>query len=207
MKFWNKTARKYDAWIQRAFYDQYVAIKQKLNRHIWPNDQILDIGTGTGEIAFEIAKNASISRCIGADISPDMIDIANKKRAELRQKNVTFQVEDAYNLSFQDAEFDKVICCNALQTMKMPIKAIQECNRVLKPGGEFLSFTYCFGDSGLWERLKLIKWVVLYGMPKYWENFTRVALTGLFEKVGMTVLESEDVWQKPVILFLRCQKK
>ena len=203
-KFCNKTASRYDAWVDRAFQGQYRSILSKLNSYIQTNDAILDLGTGTGEITFNISKNSK--SCVGVDISPKMISIANKKKRGLHQQKVTFQVEDAYNLSFPDTSFDKVICCNVLQTMKDPLQAIKEGKRVLKPGGEFLSFTYCYGDSSLIEQLKLIKWVFLYGMPKYWTNFKRKSLTDIFRSAGLKVVETEDVWQKPVILFLRCEK-
>lgn len=205
-KFWNKTAPKYDNWVESAFSGQYHSIKSKLSSYIQPGDTILDLGTGTGEIAFHISKNCKKCICIGTDISSEMIAVAQSKIKERGQNNLTFQAEDAYNLSFPDATFDKIVCVNALQTMKDPINAIKECYRVLKPGGEFLSFTYCFGDSSLWEQLKLAKWVILYGTPRYWTNFTRKDLANKFKNVGFMILESEDVWQKPVILFLRCKK-
>ncbi len=81
-----------------------------------------------------------------------------------------------------------------------------EGKRVLKDGGEFISITYCYGDSGFLEKAKLIKWVILYGLPKYWLNFTRDELIGYFEKTGFKIMEKEDIWKKPVVLFLRCGK-
>ncbi len=203
-RFWSKTAKKYDSWLDRAFKDQYVKFKLKTAQYINKNDSVLEIGTGTGEIAFHIAPLCKTLK--GVDIAPEMIEIANKKKSKLKINNLSFSVGDAYNLPFPDSSFDKVITCNSLQTMKEPEKAILDGKRVLKPGGEFISITYCFGDSSIFERLKLIKWVILYGMPVYWKNFTRKALKALFKQANFQILEQEDVWKKPVVLFIRGRK-
>lgn len=203
-KFWNKVANRYDRWIERAFEDQYIEYREKISSYIRPNDEVLEIGTGTGDITFQIADKCK--KVIGTDISPKMIKIANRKNSNRNFKNLSFQVEDSYDLSFDDSIFDKVICCNAFQVMKEPIKAIKEGRRVLKEDGELISITYCYGDSELTEQLKLMKWVLLYGMPKYWKNFKRDELINLFEKTNFEIIEKKDVWKKPVALFLRCRK-
>ena len=135
-----------------------------------------------------------------------MIAIAKKKNSMLDIDNLTFKIGDAYNLPFNDSTFDKVICCNTLQALKEPQKAIMECRRVLKDEGEFISITYCFESSGILEQLKLIKWVILYGKPKYWHNFKRDDLIVHVKEANFQIIEKKDVWQKPVVLFLRCKK-
>ena len=203
-KFWDKTAKVYDDWLESSFKEQYNTIKSKVLLNIKSTDTVLDMATGTGEIAFNIEK--ACKKLIGIDISPEMIKIANEKRSKLNKTNLTFQVEDAYNLPFPDSSFDKVVCCNALQAMKEPNRAIEEGKRVLKDDGEFISITYCFADSGLIEQFKLFKWVVLYGIPIYWTNFTCKSLVDHFEDANFKTLEDIEVWQKPVILFLRSEK-
>ena len=178
-KFWDKTAKVYDDWLESSFKEQYNTIKSKVLLNIKSTDTVLDMATGTGEIAT----------C--------RLTVAYY---------FTFQVEDAYNLPFPDSSFDKVVCCNALQAMKEPNRAIEEGKRVLKDDGEFISITYCFADSGLIEQFKLFKWVVLYGIPIYWTNFTCKSLVDHFEDANFKTLEDIEVWQKPVILFLRSEK-
>jgi ubiquinone/menaquinone biosynthesis C-methylase UbiE len=204
-KFWRKNAKKYDAWIHRAFLDQYNVIESRLISCINLNDTVLDLGTGTGNIALHLAKRCK--KIIGIDLVPEMIQIAHEKRLNSDINNVIFQSEDAYNLSFSESTFDKVVCVNALQTMKEPIKAVLEGKRVLKPGGEFISITYCYGDSSIFEQLKLLKWVFIYGIPRYWINFTHKGLASLFKKGGFEILEEEEVWKKPCIHLIRCKKK
>jgi ubiquinone/menaquinone biosynthesis C-methylase UbiE len=204
-RFWNKISKKYDSWVTNAFSDQYKAYRSKFKSNVSMDDTVLEIGTGTGDIAFNLTGRCK--KVIGTDISKGMIEIAQRKNDEKKYKNLTFLVEDAYHLSFPDSYFDKIVCCNILQVMKEPARAVSEGKRVLKPGGEFLSITYCYGDSSLFEQIKLIKWAILYGLPGYWSNFKCSEIKSYFEAADMRVLKSERIWTKPVVLFLRSKKE
>jgi ubiquinone/menaquinone biosynthesis C-methylase UbiE len=203
-KFWNKVAREYDDWISGSFPDQYKVNKAKLLEMIHSEDTILEIGCGAGDMAFHLSPHSK--RIVATDLSGEMISVANKRLSKSEHDNISFQVEDSYNLSFSENSFDKVICINALQVMKEPERAIAEGKRVLKDGGEFLSITYLFGDSGLVEYFKLTKWVMKYGKPKYWHNFKRKKLVNLFRDNGYEMVHEEIIWEKPKVLFLRCRK-
>jgi ubiquinone/menaquinone biosynthesis C-methylase UbiE len=202
--FWSRQAPKYDRWIKNTFDGQYNIFRTKFRSAMNSDDSVLEIGTGTGDITFNIA-----SRCknvIGTDISAEMISEAFEKLSRTNLTNVKFQVEDAYDLSFDKGSFDKVICCNALQLMHSPFRAIDEGRRVLKKGGEFISITYCYGDSGIIDLIKLLKFALKRGKPKYWKNLKRSQLIDYFEEDHFEILEQEDVWEHPVVLYLRCKK-
>lgn len=202
--FWGRVASRYDDWVDSAFRDQYDVFKPKLASYIGSNDIVLEIGTGTGEVSFHIAPLAK--RVVSVDISPQMIEVAREKNLKKGFGNLTFQVEDGYDLPFQDSSFSRVVAVNSLQTMKDPFKAMMEGMRVLEKDGEFLSITYCYGEAGLLERVKLMKWIALYGLPRYWNNFKAEGLMSLFGKAGFEVIEKEFVWENPPVLFLRCRK-
>jgi ubiquinone/menaquinone biosynthesis C-methylase UbiE len=203
-KFWGKVAKQYDNWISEAFSDQYIVNKSKLISMIQPDDVILEIGCGAGDMAFHLAPKCK--KIIGTDLSPEMISVAKNRKLKSEINNISFQVEDSYNLSFSENSFDKVICINALQVMKEPNRAVLEGYRVLREGGEFVSITYLFGESGLLEYFKLTKWIIKYGKPKYWHNFKSEELTNIFENSGFRIIEKELIWKKPKVLFLRCRK-
>lgn len=203
-KFWNKIAKRYDQWIQTAFEDQYKVFRAKIGSYIQPDDIVLEIGTGTGDIALHIAPKCK--KVVGIDISPEMISIANQKNSDANLINLTFQIGDEYDWSFAGSTFSKIVCCNSLQTMKDPLNVIKEGKKVLKENGEFLSITYCYGDSGFFEKLKLIKWTIKYGIPKYWSNFKQKDIAAHFMNAGFEIIEEGVVWEKPVVLFLRCRK-
>ncbi len=102
-----------------------------------PGQTALDIGTGTGDLAFAVARlGAPDSRVIGVDFTTEMLDIARRKaeRNGLAGR-VTFQTGDGAHLDFADATFDA--CCSAFVVRNMADlhAGFAEMLRVVKPGG------------------------------------------------------------------------
>jgi len=97
----------------------------------------VDIGTGTGEIAFYVAERAGPEgNVIGVDITPRMLELAEQKMAERDlPKPVKFEQGDALDLQYSDNEFDLVTSGYMLRNVTNLQKAADEMYRVLKPGG------------------------------------------------------------------------
>ena len=93
---------------------------------------ILDVGTGTGMIAINLAELGH--KVTGIDIGEKMIDVGRKKAAE-KKLAIIFMQGDAENLPFQDNMYDCVICRHLLWTLPHPDTAIQHWSRVCRPGG------------------------------------------------------------------------
>ena len=101
-----------------------------------PTGRILDVGTGPGNLVFEIAKRSPQLEIIGIDISPSMIKIAGNKAMRMGfSKQLKFQVANAADLPFEDEYFDLVISSLSLHHWANPIKSINEIHRVLKQNG------------------------------------------------------------------------
>ena len=98
------------------------------------NAKILDLATGTGDIAIKISRKYFV-QVIGLDYSPKMIDQANLKKKNLKIKNIDFIVGDAEKLPFKDEEFDVLTISFGLRNLGFYSKAFEEFFRVLKPGG------------------------------------------------------------------------
>lgn len=98
----------------------------------------LDIGTGTGEIAFLLAEDAGEEgEVYGVDITPKMLEFAEIKMKEKDlPKPVIFEVGNALDLKFEDNTFDVVTSGYMLRNVTDVQKAINEMYRVLKPGGK-----------------------------------------------------------------------
>ncbi len=96
-------------------------------------DRVLDIATGTGDLAFAIRK-AGATEVIGTDFSDEMIEAARKK-APKHGKDVTFDVADALDLPFDDGSFDACTVSFGLRNMVDYDAALREMRRVLRPGG------------------------------------------------------------------------
>jgi len=114
-----------DARWRKKFIDQI-----KINK----NDQVLDLATGTGDIAIKIVKKYPVE-VVGLDYSPNMIDQAKKKKKSMEIDNVDFIVGDAESLPFEDESFDVIAISFGLRNLGFYSKAFEEFFRVLKPGG------------------------------------------------------------------------
>lgn len=97
----------------------------------------LDIGTGTGEIAFLLSKNAGPEgEVYGVDLTPKMLEYAEIKMKDRDlPKPVIFEVGDALSLRFEDGSFDVVTSGYMLRNVTDVQKAVDEMYRVLRPGG------------------------------------------------------------------------
>ena len=98
----------------------------------------LDVGTGTGEIAFHVARTAGAgSTVVGVDITPKMLEMAERKEKEMDLPvKIDWRVGDALNLDFEDGSFDLVTSGYMLRNVTDILKAVSEMHRVLAPGGK-----------------------------------------------------------------------
>ena len=98
--------------------------------------RILDVGTGPGYLPLEIARRGESITIVGIDATQKMIQLACRQaKAQGLAHRLTFLVGNAYSLMFGDNSFDMVISTGALHAWKDPVRALEECYRVLKPGG------------------------------------------------------------------------
>lgn len=100
----------------------------------------LDVGTGTGEIAFLVSECAGIEgSVVGVDITPKMIEYAQIKMSEKHiPKPIVFEVGDALSLNYDENSFDLVTSGYMLRNVTDVQKAINEMYRVLSPGGKVI---------------------------------------------------------------------
>ncbi|MDD1724784.1 MAG: class I SAM-dependent methyltransferase [Methanospirillum sp.] len=93
---------------------------------------ILDVGTGTGMIALNLAELGHT--VTGIDLGEKMLEIARQKAAR-KNLSLDFRLGDAEDLPFPADSFDCVICRHLLWTLPHPEQAIREWSRVSTPGG------------------------------------------------------------------------
>ncbi len=98
----------------------------------------LDVGTGTGEIAFHVARTAGEgSTVVGVDITPRMLELAEMKESGLNLPvKIDWREGDALNLDIPDGSFDLVTSGYMLRNVTDIQKAVCEMHRVLAPGGK-----------------------------------------------------------------------
>jgi demethylmenaquinone methyltransferase / 2-methoxy-6-polyprenyl-1,4-benzoquinol methylase len=98
----------------------------------WQPSPLLDLATGSGDLALTIAKKLPGAEITGVDFCAEMLRAA-------RAKGLTNTVvADALNLPFDDRSFDAVTVAFGLRNMANWGAALQEMARVLRPGGHLL---------------------------------------------------------------------
>jgi len=98
----------------------------------WAPDTILDIATGTGDLALELQKVCYDAEVIASDFCPEMLAHATKRGV----KNT--QVVDAMNMPFEDDSCDVLTVAFGLRNMASYPGALTEMKRVIRPGGHLL---------------------------------------------------------------------
>jgi demethylmenaquinone methyltransferase/2-methoxy-6-polyprenyl-1,4-benzoquinol methylase len=96
-------------------------------------DAVLDCATGTGDLAIAFKNVVGNGRVVGTDFTPEMIDLARRKSAE-----ITFEVADVTALPFEDDTFDVASISFGIRNVGDPAKGIAEMARVVRPGGRVI---------------------------------------------------------------------
>ncbi len=101
-------------------------------------DTILDIATGTGDLAL-LMSETNATKIVGLDISAGMLDVGRKKIA---QKNLSGKIEmilgDSEKMPFDDNTFDAITVAFGVRNFETLEKGLLEILRVLKPNGVFV---------------------------------------------------------------------
>ena len=99
-----------------------------------PAERVLDIGSGPGLLALEMAAAVERSGIVcGIDLSDSMIAVSEARCSEFPW--VTFQKADAVRLPFPDARFDAAVSSQVYEYLGDVAPALAELCRVLRPGG------------------------------------------------------------------------
>lgn len=101
--------------------------------------QLLDIATGTGDLAIELYKRLGPKHIIGADISEGMMEVGRRKVAEAGySEHISFEWQDSLSLTYETNTFDAVTAAFGVRNFENIEKGISEMYRVLKPGGHIM---------------------------------------------------------------------
>jgi len=101
-------------------------------------ETILDIATGTGDLAIMLAQT-NAQKIVGFDISSGMLEIGKQKVAHKNLDNkIDMVLGDSENMSFEDNSFDAITVAFGIRNFETLEKGLSEIHRVLKPGGTFV---------------------------------------------------------------------
>jgi demethylmenaquinone methyltransferase/2-methoxy-6-polyprenyl-1,4-benzoquinol methylase len=143
-KMFNQVPKRYD-FLNRLLtlrFDESwrkKAVKQILKEK---PAEMMDLGTGTGDLAVRVARSNANIEVTGYDFSAPMLEVAKIKADKYNLKNIRFTEGDAAEMPFNDKRFDVIAISFAFRniTFKNPNTNLylKEIYRTLKPGGKFV---------------------------------------------------------------------
>jgi SAM-dependent methyltransferase len=138
---------------------------------------VLDVGSGDGAAAGYVAPYCRSLTCI--DTNARMLEAATERLA--RFPNVKTKFADVHDLPFKQASFDSILLFHTLAYAEKPQRALEECSRVLRPGGRIVVLTLDAHDQS--------EMTAAFGERH--AGFTPRVLKNLLTRAGLNVTFSE----------------
>lgn len=190
--FWDKASAKY-AKAKIADEAAYQFTTNKTRNYLKPEDEVLEVGCGTGTTALLLAD--AVGHLTASDISGKMVEIGKGKAQAQNVTNVTFVRADVNDDVLAEKTYDAVLAHNMLHLLEDPASAIKKLHSLLKPGGLFISKTVTSFDASTpfkWRLLKLLLPVMqLVGYaPSTVHLMSQKELEGIITNAGFEIVES-----------------
>lgn len=100
---------------------------------------VLDMATGTGDLAIEIICKTHVEKVVGLDLSREMLQVGRRK---IRKRGFHDRIEmvqgEAEDIDFPDNTFDGITVAFGVRNFEDLNKGLEEMHRVLKPGGKLV---------------------------------------------------------------------
>jgi ArsR family transcriptional regulator len=136
--FFERVGPEWDA-IRKVWGDELLRARG-LARLLPRGLRVLDLGTGTGALALELA--AAGCRVIAVDHSPRMLEAAREKIAAAGALGIELRAGDATALPLADGEVDAAFAHMVLQYLPSAAEALAEMARVVRPGGSLVAIDF-----------------------------------------------------------------
>ncbi|MCH2171266.1 metalloregulator ArsR/SmtB family transcription factor [Myxococcota bacterium] len=153
--FFDAVGPEWDS-LRKVFDDDSVRARA-ITRMIDPTLRVLDLGTGTGILAIEMARLGV--HVVAVDHSTRMLDATRAKLSEDPELHVELRRGDANSLPLSDGEVDAAVAHRVLHYLPSPAEAIREMARVVSPGGTIVIVDFV-QHSMEWMRQELgVTWL------------------------------------------------
>lgn len=204
--FWNKVAEKY-ARTPIADMASYDYTLERTAAHLKPGDRVLELGCGTGTTALRLAPK--VAGIVATDIAPAMLAVGRRKAAEQGVENVEFV--EARAETPPQGTFDAVLAFNLLHLVDDLDASLAAIHDRLKPGGLFISKTFCLSKGRNSLKLTLIRLALpvmqLLGKAPPVTFSTEAQLERAITRAGFDLVEQESFPAKDPRRFLVARRR
>ncbi len=148
----DRIAKNYDVANRAISMGMDRGWRQKAVQQLKPmrGGRYLDIGTGTGDLAFEILHQSANVRVDGIDPAEQMLAIARDKAVKCNVGDaVSFFFADALDLPMESEIYDGIVSGFCFRNIERRQAALEEMRRVLKPGGMLVILEATYPKSAL----------------------------------------------------------
>lgn len=188
--------------IDRIWRKKMISMLQPLQ-----NKEILDVATGTGDLAFAMIKHLP-KRVHGIDISEKMIAISLQKMNSSK-KSIPFScsVEDVLKMSAKPNTYDVATISFGIRNFSNPSDSIAKISNVLRSGGKLAVLE--FFHSKLAKKNRLFRWYMKSVLPRIGRLLSKHnwAYNYLFHSIECFLSEDEFVQLLEENGFTNCRKK
>lgn len=158
-------------------------------------DSVLDVGSGTGALAFALAETSPLVSVTGVDRSGVYVRAAQERAS---RDGVRFLVGDSQALQFPDATFDKALSLLVLNFVPDPAKAATEMVRVTRPGGVVAAAVWDYGEGMemlrvFWDEAVAIDSAADARDERHMPLCRRGELTALWRASGLGQVEAQPI--------------
>lgn len=190
-KFWNNAAEKYSR-DKIADMDGYNYTLERTRSYLAKTDTILEIGCGTGSTALLLANN--VKHITGSDIAANMIRIAQDKVEKDGIGNVDFVVGDIFDPVNEVGPFDAVLAHNLMHLVEEVPASLNRINGLLKPGGLFISKTFCVDPAHNTAKIRMMRAVLpifqMIGKAPHVVFMTSTEYERMITQAGFKIIET-----------------
>ncbi len=156
VNLFDKVARRYDSL--NTFFSMGMdrLWRRRLAKAISGSKTVLDIATGTGEVAIETVDVLPEARVFGVDPSSEMLLLARRKIVSRGlSERISLSRSRAEELPFKDGSFDAVTIAFGIRNTVDPTLSLSEMRRVLRPGGKAAVLEFAIPRQKLFAPLYL----------------------------------------------------
>jgi SAM-dependent methyltransferase len=202
LEVWDTIAPGWERW--RAHLENALSpVRQWLVRELAPEpgDTVLELSAGPGGTGFAVAAALGENgRLISTDFSPEMLEVARRRGAELGLTNVEYRLVDAQRIELDADSIDGVLCQNGYMLMSDPAAALSETCRVLRPGSRLALAVWGAPDRNPWAAIGAMTLIQRGhmqppepGSPGVFNMASEERTRGLLQGAGFTDVRTEEV--------------